>query len=96
MDLFSQKTNVNFVEVIDRTHIKIDTWERGAGHTLACGTGSLAAVFSLNRLGRIDRQVTVDTLGGRLMVLIEPNGTVHLEGPAVVVYEGVYKEDYND
>ncbi|OPL08017.1 MAG: hypothetical protein AVO33_02780 [delta proteobacterium ML8_F1] len=88
MPLFTQKANVNFVKVLDKGHVMIDTWERGAGNTLACGTGALASVYVLNRLGRLEPHVRVDAPGGTLWVRIDPARGVFLQGGAVVAFEG--------
>jgi diaminopimelate epimerase len=88
LDLFKAWTNVNFVKVINSEEIMIDTWERGAGNTLACGTGSLAAVYSLYKLGRVGENVAVHAPGGELRVIINSDGQVDLQGPAVTAYVG--------
>lgn len=88
LPLFSAGTNVNFVKVLDRSHVMIDTWERGAGKTLACGTGALASAFSLHHLGLVEDDVVLHAPGGDLRVLINPDGTVDLQGPALTVFEG--------
>ncbi len=89
-DCFPSRTNVNFVSVISEHEIEIDTWERGAGNTLACGTGSCAAVFLLNRLGRVGRQVQVNAPGGILHVTIGEDNLLHLTGGAQLILEGIY------
>lgn len=67
-DLFSEGTNVNLVNKIDENNIKVNTWERGAGATLACGTGCCASVVALNKLGMCSNKVKVTTRGGALEV----------------------------
>lgn len=86
-ELFPQGTNVNFTEVISRKEIKVKTWERGAGATLACGTGSCAAVVACNKLGLVDKEVKVNIPGGVLFIEITEEG-IMMTGPAVTVYEG--------
>lgn len=86
-ELFPQGTNVNFTEVISRKEIKVKTWERGAGATLACGTGSCAAVVACNKLGLVDKEVKVNIPGGILFIEITEEG-IMMTGPAVMVYEG--------
>lgn len=85
---FPRRTNVEFVEVVSRRRIRMRTWERGAGETLACGTGASAAVAAGVLAGRLDRRVTVEVLGGRLRVRWPEGGQVYLSGPAETVFEG--------
>lgn len=87
--LFPQGTNVNFCEVVDDKNIKVKTWERGAGATLACGTGSCASVVAANKLGYVTNEVHVQLPGGHLFVEISEEG-VYMTGPAITVYEGKY------
>lgn len=85
--LFPQKTNVNFVEVINEHEIKIRTWERGAGSTLACGTGSCASAVASHLNGKTGKMVTVHvTLGDLLIEWID--GVVYMTGTADHVFEG--------
>jgi diaminopimelate epimerase len=87
MSIFPQRTNVNFVKVIDRKNIEVRTWERGAGYTLACGTGTCASVVSCIINGFTDNIVSAALAGGKLN--IEFNGeNVFMEGPAEYVFEG--------
>ncbi|MDP4143239.1 MAG: diaminopimelate epimerase [Bacillota bacterium] len=85
--LFPQGTNVNFCEVIDRKRIKVKTWERGAGATLACGTGCCASVVACNKLGLTDTNVSVQVPGGELKINICEEG-VMMTGPAVTTFTG--------
>ena len=89
-NLFPQGTNVNFSQVIDRQNIKVKTWERGAGPTLACGTGCCAAVVVGNKLGLIDNKVKVEVPGGALQIEITNSGVL-MTGPAVITFEGESK-----
>ena len=87
--LFPNKTNVEFVEIKDSNNIKMRVWERGAGETLACGTGACASVVacSLNKL--TSRNVTVELLGGKLQIeWNEKDNHVYMTGPAVTVFDG--------
>jgi diaminopimelate epimerase len=86
--LFRHRTNVHFAEVIDAKHIKMRTWERGAGATLACGTGACAVAVAgfLNQL--TERSVEAQLPGGSLQLLYLENGHVEMTGPADYVYEG--------
>lgn len=81
--VFPKKTNVNFTQVIDGKHIKVRTWERGAGATLACGTGSCAAVVISATLGKTIRNVDVELYLGELNIEYLPNGRVLMTGPVM-------------
>lgn len=84
---FPEKTNVNFVEVVNDHEIKVRTWERGAGSTLACGTGSCAATVASNLNGKTGKEVTVHlALGDLLIEWID--GMVYMTGSANHVFEG--------
>ncbi|WP_295535568.1 diaminopimelate epimerase [uncultured Pseudacidovorax sp.] len=87
---FPQRVNAGFLQVVDRTHVRLRVFERGAGETLACGTGACAAVVAGIRLGRLDRRVDVETRGG--ILTIEWAGgeadPVLMTGPAVTVFAG--------
>jgi diaminopimelate epimerase len=85
---FPKRVNAGFMQVVDRSHIRLRVWERGAGETLACGTGACAAVVAGIRLGRLDHRVDVDTHGGRLTIEWDGRGSVLMTGPAVTVFEG--------
>ena len=87
---FPKKTNVEFIEIVDDTTIKMRVWERGAGETLACGTGACASVVAckLNKLVKKDKEITVKLLGGDLKIKWENN--VFMTGPANFVFEGEY------
>ena len=87
--IFPKKTNVEFIQILDKKHIKMRVWERGAGETLACGTGASASVVAcvLNKL--TDRNVLVELLGGNLEIeWNEKDNHVYMTGPAVTVFEG--------
>lgn len=92
-DLFPQRTNVEFVQVLNRNEILQRTWERGAGETMACGTGASAATVASILTEQTERNVTVRLLGGDLKVSWEEkSGHVHMTGPAVEVFEGTWSE----
>ena len=85
--IFPKKTNVNFVEVINDHEIKVRTWERGAGSTLACGTGSCASVVASHLNGKTGKVVTVHlTLGDLLIEWVDE--VVYMTGTANHVFEG--------
>ncbi|MEG0306312.1 MAG: diaminopimelate epimerase [Clostridium sp.] len=94
-NLFPKGTNVNFCRLIDRSEIKVDTWERGAGPTLACGTGSCASVVLCNKLKLVDKQVKVIVPGGILKIEITEGG-VMMTGDAVNVFRGEINISFND
>ena len=87
---FSQKTNVEFIEILNKSTIKMRVWERGAGETLACGTGASASVVAciLNELVDDNKEIKVKLLGGDL--LIKWDEDVYMTGPAKIVFEGEY------
>jgi diaminopimelate epimerase len=85
---FPQRTNVEFVEVASPGHIRLRTWERGAGETLACGTGAVAAAVAGMLRGWLNREVVVEVLGGRLRVRWPEGGEAYLSGPAQTVARG--------
>ena len=86
---FPNKTNTEFVEVLDSATLRMRVWERGSGETMACGTGACASAVSAMLDGRTGREVTVKLLGGDLRIRWdETNGHVFMTGPAVTVYEG--------
>jgi diaminopimelate epimerase len=86
--LFTERTNVEFVQVIDRGTIRMRVWERGLGVTLACGSGACAAVVATARRGLTDRQVVVHLDGGPLEIDWRADG-VRMTGPVSDVFEGV-------
>jgi len=87
--LFPKRINAEFVEVIDRTTLKMRVWERGAGETLACGTGACAVLVASVLNGVSERKATVKLLGGDLIIeWNENNNHVYMTGPAVKVFEG--------
>ena len=86
---FPRRVNAGFMQVVNRGHIKLRVYERGAGETLACGTGASAAVVAGIRLGLLDSEVRVDALGGVLHISWGGMGqSVLMSGPAVQVFEG--------
>jgi diaminopimelate epimerase len=86
---FPKRVNAGYLQVLDRGHVKLRVFERGAGETLACGTGACAAVVAGIRRGLLDSPVTVDARGGRLSIAWASEGQpVYLSGPAETVFEG--------
>lgn len=87
---FPQRVNAGFLQIVDRGHVRLRVFERGVGETLACGTGACAAVSAGIRLGLLDHEVHVDTLGGRLTIAWsgQEADSVFMTGPATTVFEG--------
>lgn len=87
--IFPRKTNTEFIEVIDRKTLNMRVWERGAGETLACGTGACAATVAAILNGHTERKTTIHLLGGKLEVeWRESDNHVYMTGEAVTVFEG--------
>ncbi|NLB90372.1 MAG: diaminopimelate epimerase [Clostridiales bacterium] len=88
-ELFPQKTNVEFAQIIDRNHIKMRVWERGSGETLACGTGAAAVLVAAAIQGLADREAVIELQGGNLKVKWRAQDNHVLQtGPASFVFEG--------
>ena len=86
---FPKRVNVGFMQIVDRGHIKLRVFERGAGETLSCGTGACAAVVAGIRRDLLDKTVQVATRGGTLTINWEGgNSPVLMTGPAISVFEG--------
>jgi diaminopimelate epimerase len=86
---FPRRVNAGFMQIVDRGHIRLRVYERGAGETLACGTGACAAVVAGIRMGLLDARVDVQTHGGRLTIAWAGGAQpVLMTGPAETVYEG--------
>ena len=85
---FPRKTNVQFLQVLDRANIRIEIWERGAGYTLASGSSSSASAAVAHRLGLVDRSVTVHMPGGQIGIEIGDNFSIRMTGPVTRVAEG--------
>jgi len=88
--IFPNRTNVEFIEVISPTEVRQRTWERGAGETLACGTGSSAATVAGVLNGLTERRIVNHLTGGDLEMEWAEAGHVFMTGPAVQVFEGEY------
>jgi diaminopimelate epimerase len=92
---FPQRTNVQFVQVIDEQTIRIEIWERGAGYTLASGSSSCAAAAAAVRNGRCHSPVTVQMAGGKAEVTINDNWRLSLTGGVTAVYEGALAQGFD-
>ena len=89
-ELFPNRTNVEFVEIVSHNEVKQRTWERGAGETLACGTGASAVAVAGLLNERTERTILNHLLGGDLELEWTEEGSVYMTGPAVQVFEGVF------
>jgi len=87
---FPKRTNVEFVQVLSRNEMKVRVWERGAGLTLACGTGACASLVIASRTGRTDRKAKVHLPGGTLTIEWRDDGRIYMTGPAVEVFRGEF------
>jgi diaminopimelate epimerase len=86
---FPRRVNAGYMQVVDRATIRLRVWERGAGETLACGTGACAAVVAGIRRGLLDSPVRVQTRGGELGIAWPGDGQpVRMTGPAAAVFDG--------
>lgn len=86
---FPRRVNAGYMQVIDRHHVKLRVYERGAGETLACGTGACAAAVAGIRRGLLDSPVRISARGGELSIAWQgPGQPVLMTGPAVTVFEG--------
>lgn len=87
--VFPNKTNVEFINIVDKNNIKMRVWERGAGETLACGTGACASVVASYINGYTSRNVCVELLGGKLEIeWNEKDNNIYMTGSATTVFEG--------
>jgi diaminopimelate epimerase len=88
---FPKKTNVEFVEVVDKNTLKMRVWERGSGETLACGTGACATLVASVLNGKSERKAVLKLLGGDLIIeWNEENNHIYMTGPAAISFQGVY------
>lgn len=89
-EIFPERINTEFVQLIDRNTLKMRVWERGSGETFACGTGACASVVAavLNEHCDMDSEVTVRLRGGELKITYRNDGTVCMKGPAAHVFDG--------
>jgi len=86
--LFPEKTNVEFIQVLNKQEINFRVWERGAGETLACGTGACAALVAAVLNKKTDREAIIHLLGGDLDIHWADDGHVYMTGPAELVFKG--------
>ena len=88
--VFPRKTNVEFIEVLNRQEVRMKVWERGAGETMACGTGACATAVAAVLNGLTEREVTVHLTGGDLFIEWAENNHIYMTGPAEEVFTGSY------
>ena len=89
--VFSNKTNVEFVQIVNLNHIKVKVWERGSGITLACGTGACAATIAAFNKKFIYKNPNIELPGGFLQTYIdEKTNQIYMSGPASTVFTGIY------
>ena len=90
-EIFPDKVNTEFIQIIDKNIVKMRVWERGSGETFACGTGACASVVASVLNGLTENKVTVKLLGGDLEIEYnQDENTVYMTGPARVVFTGEY------
>ena len=88
-EMFPNRVNTEFVQVVDRSRVKMRVWERGTGETLACGTGCCATAVACILNGKTDDEVTIQVLGGEIIVKWDrENNLVYMTGPAKVTFDG--------
>jgi len=85
---FPNKTNVQFMEIMDRSNIRIEIWERGAGYTLASGSSSTASGAVAYRLGLCDKEITVHMPGGEISLIMDDDFSITMTGPVAKIAEG--------
>ncbi len=90
---FPNRTNVQFMKIMDRNNIQIEIWERGAGYTLASGSSSSAAAAVAHRLDLCDHEITVHMPGGNLEITISDDYSITMKGPVTKVAEGFISEE---
>jgi diaminopimelate epimerase len=90
---FPNRTNVQFLKILDRANIRIEIWERGAGYTLASGSSSSAAAAVAHRLGWVDRNISVHMPGGVIKIEIGDEFSIRMTGPVTKVAEGVMDKE---
>ena len=93
---FPNKTNVQFMEVMDRSNIRIEIWERGAGYTLASGSSSTASGAVAYRLGLCDKDITVHMPGGEISLIMDDDFSITMTGPVAKIAEGTLAEELFD
>ena len=94
-EMFPRRTNTEFVQIVDRKHVKMRVWERGSGETLACGTGCCATAVACVLNGLTEDEVEVEVLGGKIQIRWDrEENLVYMTGPARTVFEGEINIDH--
>lgn len=93
---FPEKTNVEFVQKMEKDHLQVRVWERGAGETLACGTGAVAAAAAACKMGYCAQPVRVDLPGGHLLVEFDSDLVAHLSGSAEHIFNGFLSYEFEE
>ena len=93
---FPNRTNVQFIQVLDRSNIRIEIWERGAGYTLASGSSSTAAAATAYKLGLCDAEVTVHMPGGELKISLVTDLSARMQGPVTRICSGFIEQEMFD
>lgn len=92
---YPNRTNVEFVEIIDETNLKMRVWERGSGETMACGTGACATAVAYLLKNNINKEMTIHLRGGNLIInWNKEDNNVYMEGPATKVFDGEISDIY--
>lgn len=91
--LFPNRTNVQFMKILDRNNIQIEIWERGAGYTLASGSSSSASAAVAHKLGHCDQDITVHMPGGELSITLNSNYEVRMKGPVTRIGQGTFSTE---
>jgi len=91
-EMFPNRTNVEFVKVISPTELEVNVWERGAGATLACGTGACATLAAAVSNKKSEKKATIQLRGGKLEIELASDNHIYMTGPAEVVFEGEIAE----
>jgi diaminopimelate epimerase len=92
--MFPNKTNVQFMKVIDKKNIQIEIWERGAGYTLASGSSSIASAAVAFKLGLCGNEITVNMQGGGLNIEFTNDFKATMIGPVIAICEGTLQKDF--
>ncbi len=87
---FKDGTNVNFVTILGTRTLEVSTWERGAGRTLACGTGACASVIAAHKLKGLESSVYAEMPGGTVLISIQADDKIVMEGPAKLICKGTF------
>jgi diaminopimelate epimerase len=90
---FPNRTNVQFMKVLDRKNIRIEIWERGAGYTLASGSSGSAAAAVAHKLGLCDQEITVHMPGGAIHITISEQFSIVMTGPVLKIAHGTIAEE---